>query len=351
MIRPLTDSPVVRIKYTSIAISANKYYALLSVFSNSLVVLHLTNSNEEEIIEESKPSNLSIQSTYKYYEHQVNSSLLILEGRKKQRIWHLDEEQNLITSEVVSKNGIVNIFSNEEFIHKDRSIIDVNYFSKDHIVLLMQYGLQFFNVKEKSLTTKIDTPGVTLISVLPLFNKEFEETIHLVGVSSHGECLKYDISHNKGDMNLLKMDTLSDSQTVVTSISKTDINKNKTALFFGTSYGCPSFYTFSKGNPEGERILKLKENYGNMKSLILHSNAITFCYGGNDPKIDKLESKTTKLQCEIDLNSALEQVKDPNSSFKNMRYFNPNQAIKDIFSKQGVNFNLQRDIILLMSTV
>lgn len=187
MIKPLTDSPVVRIKFTSIAISANKDFALLSVFSNSLVVMHLTNSNEEEKIEESKSLNLSIQSTYKYYEHQVNSSLLILQEKKSQRIWHLDEEQNLITSEIVKKHGIVSIISNDESIHRDRTIIDVNYFNNEHIVLLMQNGLQFFNVKEQSLTMKINTPGVTLILVAPLFKGSFEENIQLVGVSSHGE--------------------------------------------------------------------------------------------------------------------------------------------------------------------
>lgn len=77
-IQPLTDSAVVRIKYTSLTISNNSDFGLLSVFCNSLVVLYLS-KEEEENKQSEDSSSLSIQSTYKYYDHQVNSSLLIMD--------------------------------------------------------------------------------------------------------------------------------------------------------------------------------------------------------------------------------------------------------------------------------
>lgn len=115
MVNPLADSPVQRIKYTSLAISSKSDFGLLSVFTNSMVVLYISKTNEESKTEEGpgklESTRLKIESTYKYYEFRVNSSLITMENDKAEEfIWHLDDEHRLIRNKISrSKYGDVEI--------------------------------------------------------------------------------------------------------------------------------------------------------------------------------------------------------------------------------------------------
>jgi hypothetical protein len=219
IIRPLADTPVTRIKYTSLAVSSLNDIGLLSVFSNSLVALYISHTKEDSKIndESTNPSHkkMQIESSYKYYDFQVNSSLLITShGEEGEFIWHLDEDHNLVRSPIVRSNSVVEIISEEEnILYTDKSIIDVNYFNSDHIALLLLGGVQFFNTKELGVTTKIETHGVTLINILPLYEGAFEDIIRMVGVTSKGECLKYTVEHNKGYLGVKQIEPLADNQT------------------------------------------------------------------------------------------------------------------------------------------
>lgn len=58
---------------------------------------------------------------------------------------------------------MVEIVSDEEnILYTDKNIIDINYFDKDHIALLLVGAIQFFNVKELGVTTRIETHGTTI---------------------------------------------------------------------------------------------------------------------------------------------------------------------------------------------
>jgi hypothetical protein len=107
VIRPLADTPVTRIKYTSLAISSMNDIGLLSVFSNSLVALYISHSKEEskisdDVIDTTSLTKVQVESSYKYYDFQVNSSLLITSQREEgEFIWHLDDDHNLVRSPIV----------------------------------------------------------------------------------------------------------------------------------------------------------------------------------------------------------------------------------------------------------
>lgn len=110
VIRPLADTPVTRIKYTSLAISSTNDIGLLSVFTNSLVALYISHSKEEskicdDVTDTDLVTKVQVESSYKYYDFQVNSSLLITSQREEgEFIWHLDDDHNLVRSPIVVVN-------------------------------------------------------------------------------------------------------------------------------------------------------------------------------------------------------------------------------------------------------
>jgi len=133
-----------------------------------------------------------------------------------------------------------------------------------------------FNIHANVATNKIDTPGINLISIIPLYNGDMEESIKFAGITSHGECIKYDVHNNKAELSVHKIEALSDSQTAVATLSVQSINNNKSLLFIGTSYGHSSLLLFDKADDGAKTVFKLNESYGKMKALTMHNNALTF---------------------------------------------------------------------------
>lgn len=159
VIRSFEDTPIARVKHTSCEISKNYDYGILSAFSQSLVILYFFDQNEGK--EECKqcPSasqKLSIESSIKYYDFQVSSSLLIQSHDKCQDyLWHLDTEHNLIRSGINRHHEKVDIISREEnFIHNDKTMIDISYLNKTHIALLQTNAVSFFNIQDLTVTSR-----------------------------------------------------------------------------------------------------------------------------------------------------------------------------------------------------
>ena len=152
-INSLSDTPVQRIKYTSLCISNKNDFGLLSIFLNSLVILYITKTSEEEKDEEEKimtnkieDNFLTIESTYEYYDFRVNSSLILIDqGKEGEYIWHVDDEHRLIKSRIRrSSKGYIEIISNnDQIILTEKSIIDINQFNNEQLILLQRNSIQF----------------------------------------------------------------------------------------------------------------------------------------------------------------------------------------------------------------
>ena len=123
----------------------------------------------------------------------------------------------------------------------------------------------------------------------------------------------------------------------MTTVASSAVSKEKYLLFLGTSYGASSLSTFDKGEDSRNLVYKFKENFGNMLSLCLYNNALTFSYGKSLAKTDSIESSSNKLATKCDLNTVLDEIKDPEAKFRKLQIFPPSEGLKSTLEKFGVN--------------
>ena len=238
VIKPLADSPVVRIKYTSLVISSFNDFGLLSIFNNSFVILYISQTIKPEArslddtiqLSRADSTTSKVQSSYIYYDFQVNSSLLLLkDSNGQENIWHLDDNHNLVKS-VVERNkfGDISLISDEDesIIFNDDSLIDINYYNKDLIVLLSRNSFQFYDVKNDFKTNSISTGYNSIVTISSLLDGALGLSTKFLGVSSIGELYEYEVSYEGGTCSLLNNSLISDVNTTVTSISTSNVNKN-----------------------------------------------------------------------------------------------------------------------------
>lgn len=234
---------------------------------------------------------------------------------------------------------MVEIVSEQEnILYTDKNIIDINYFNKDHIALLLVGAIQFFNTKELGVTTRIET---LIVNLIPTSEGSFEDLIRMIGVTSEGECLKYTVKHTQGHMNIQKIEPLTDDQTVVTTITSSVVNKNRYLLFLGTSFGPSTLNIFSDAAiHDWEKSEQIK----NLKKSIVFSN------GKSKARPNLNESSSNKLATKCDLNTVLDEIKDPDAKFRNLGIFKPNEGFKTALAPFGINVWLENDNILFLST-
>ena len=358
VIRSFAEASISRVKHTSLEISNNWDYGLLNVFSNTLVVLYISFDEDVEMKEENKQGNpkkskeIIIQSSSKYYDFQVRSSLLIIDkGKEGEFIWHLDGNHNIIWSPIIRSQTVIEVVSSDDnIVKRDKSIIDVNYYNKSSIALLHDNGVSFLNIKDQTVTNKVETPGITLINLVPLYGGYCEDQTSLLGLSSQGEWVKYSLKLAQNEVSVSQIEQITDSQTKATTIWASAINRNRNLVFMGTSFGASQLSSFSKGENVQALIYKFQENYGNMKSLWMYNNDLTFSYGNNFSKTDSIESSSNRLATSWDLNKVLAEIKDEKVNFNWFRFCNVTQELKDFLSTQNINVNLNKDVILFFSS-
>ncbi|CAI2370136.1 unnamed protein product [Moneuplotes crassus] len=356
VIRSFADTPISRVKHTSCEISQNMDYGLLNAFSNSLVILYFSNKSEEGKEECKEPQStgksLNIDTRIKYYDFKVNSSLLIInQGKEGESIWHLNEEHYLVKSPVQKINSSVDVVSDESnLIHCDRTIIDIGYFNKTHIVLMQTDGISFFNLKDLCVSSKLDTQGVTLINLLPLYDGAFEGTTSLIGITSNKDLVHYSLISKREEIKIQKLTPISSRKTNVTSISSCAVNKNRYLVYTGTCFGSPSLSSFSKCDDTQVHIYSFQKNYGRMKSLCMHNNALTFSYGSESSTIDSIESSSNKLTMSCDLSSVLSEIKPSEDSFCDLKICNVTPNLKVEFEKESVLITVGEHILCFLST-
>ena len=345
----LTDAQVQRIKYTSLCIS-NKYdFGLLSIFLNSLIVLYITKKTEESKAEEDMvdtdklvSNTLKIESTYEYYDFHVNSSLILFDhGKEGEYIWHVDDEHRVIKSKINRYNSksIEILHDDSQIILTDKSIIDINQFNNEHLILLQRNWIQFLNVKDWARSNKIILDGQDLISTHSLFNGTFEDTINFIGVNSVGKWVKFDMNYKKQIFTLSKVTLISEDHSWATSIALSSINRNKYILYIGTSFGTPTLSTFSKAENEQVKIYQFNETYGWINSMWMDNNLLKFSYGVNSTKIQTIGSSSHKLLAKWSLEyifnalSSVLSTSDPNKEYAN--------SLEGLLTKNSIILNMK----------
>lgn len=150
----------------------------------------------------------------------------------------------------------------------------------------------------------------------------------MIGVTSEGECLKYTVGHNKGYMNIQKIEPLSDDQTTVTTVTSSVVDKDRYLLFLGTSFGPSTLNICSDLMPqEGQG----QEHGENLKKSIVLSN------GKSKARPNLNESSSNKLATKCDLSIVLDEIKDPDAKFRKLEIFKPNEGLKTALAPLGIN--------------
>ena len=162
--------------------------------------------------------------------------------------------------------------------------------------------------------------------------------------------LHYTLNIAREEVKIQNITAITGEKTNVTNISTLSINKNRYLVYMGTSFGPATISSFSKAEDSHVVIYSFNENYGCMKSLCLHNNALTFSYGGLKARLSCIKSSSNRLETTCNLNSVLEEIKDLNVYFHKFLICNVTQKLKLDFEKEFINLNLKTDILLFFST-